>query len=75
MPQLSISNGIPPSEVTQSTTVKIPFSLASATKFFSDFAPVEVSACTKVKSFASGFSVKAFSTFSKLTGLHHHPLK
>jgi len=69
MPHLSMYSGVPPRLVTQSMMVSAPNScaiLASASA--SDCAPVEVSACTKARIFASGLALKASRTLFGSTG-------
>src|SRR5260370_31638720 len=68
----STLTGVPPSEVTASTITSAPCLCAICVRSFaSDWAPVEVSACTKATTFASLFFFSASSSFCGSTGSHH----
>jgi kynureninase len=66
----SLVNSQPPNEVTASTIVMQSLSCAILhSAFASERAPVEVSACTNAKIFASALSFKVCSTLSKETAV------
>jgi hypothetical protein len=72
MPHASTRTGVPPSEVTASMITIAPcFFAIAASVFASDCAPVDVSAWTNARIFASGFFPNASSTFCGSTGLPH----
>src|SRR5690554_1577859 len=71
-PQASTSTGVPPREVTVSTMVSAPYLLAIwHSVCASDWAPVEVSACTKATTATPGLAFSASSSFCGSTGLPH----